>query len=152
MTPWTVACQAPLSMGFSRQEYWSGCHFLLQGICPTQGLNLGLLHCRQMLCPLSHLGSPCTHPNPISNPSIDTLLKNSSSGLQGLGHKVFLDRSPLCPPLPGKVISPVLFYFIQNCVSKIQFSSGVLYRKAELSATVFSKTHFFKYFITLSLP
>ena len=24
MIPWTVACQAPLSMGFSRQEYWSG--------------------------------------------------------------------------------------------------------------------------------
>ena len=23
-TPWTVACQAPLSMGFPRQEYWSG--------------------------------------------------------------------------------------------------------------------------------
>ena len=23
-TPWTVACQAPLSMGFSRREYWSG--------------------------------------------------------------------------------------------------------------------------------
>ena len=23
-TPWTVACQTPLSMGFSRQEYWSG--------------------------------------------------------------------------------------------------------------------------------
>ena len=30
-TPWTVACQDPLSMGFSRQEYWSGYHFLLQG-------------------------------------------------------------------------------------------------------------------------
>ena len=28
-TPWTVACQAPLSMGFSWQECWSGCHFLL---------------------------------------------------------------------------------------------------------------------------
>ena len=26
-TPWTVACQAPLSMGFSRQEYWSGLQF-----------------------------------------------------------------------------------------------------------------------------
>ena len=24
VTPWTVACQAPLSMGFPRQEYWSG--------------------------------------------------------------------------------------------------------------------------------
>ena len=26
-TPWTVACQAPLFMGFSRQEYWSGLPF-----------------------------------------------------------------------------------------------------------------------------
>ena len=29
-TPWTAVYQAPLSMGFSRQEYWSGCHCLLQ--------------------------------------------------------------------------------------------------------------------------
>ena len=29
-TPWTAAYQAPPSMGFSRQEYWSGCHCLLQ--------------------------------------------------------------------------------------------------------------------------
>ena len=35
-----------------------GCHFLLQGIFPTQGLNLGLPHCRQTLYPLSHQGSP----------------------------------------------------------------------------------------------
>ena len=27
-TPWTAAYQAPTSMGFSRQEYWSGCHWL----------------------------------------------------------------------------------------------------------------------------
>ena len=33
-----------------------GCHFLLQGIVPTQGLNPGLLHCR--LYRLSHQGSP----------------------------------------------------------------------------------------------
>ena len=30
VVPWTVACQVPLSMGFPRQEYCSGCHFLLQ--------------------------------------------------------------------------------------------------------------------------
>ena len=51
-TPWTAAFQAPLSMGFSRQEYWSGLHFLLQGIFPTQGSNLHLLyllHCRWIL-------------------------------------------------------------------------------------------------------
>ena len=39
-TLWTVARQAPLSMGFSRQDTRVGCHFLLQGIFPTQGLNL----------------------------------------------------------------------------------------------------------------
>ena len=38
-TPWTVAHHAPLSMGISKQEYWSGCHFCLQGIFPTQGLD-----------------------------------------------------------------------------------------------------------------
>ena len=35
-TPLTVARQAPLSMGFSRQEYGVVCHSLLQGIFPTQ--------------------------------------------------------------------------------------------------------------------
>ena len=34
-----------------------GCHFLLQGIFPTQGLNPDLPHCRQMLYTLSHQGS-----------------------------------------------------------------------------------------------
>ena len=41
-TPWTVAHRAPLSTGFSRQEYWSGCHFLLQGIFLTQRSKLCL--------------------------------------------------------------------------------------------------------------
>ena len=60
-TPWTVALQAPLSMGFSRQEYKSGQPFsgdLLQGIFPTQGSNMGLLHCRQILNHMSHQESP----------------------------------------------------------------------------------------------
>ena len=35
-----------------------GCHFLLQAIFPTQGLNLGLLHCWQILYHLSHQGNP----------------------------------------------------------------------------------------------
>ena len=55
-TPWTVVCQAPLSLGFSRQESGAGCHFLLQGIFRTQGLNLGLLHCRQILYQLNYKG------------------------------------------------------------------------------------------------
>ena len=37
-----------------------GCHALLQGIFPTQGLNPSLPHCRQILYSLSHQGSPNT--------------------------------------------------------------------------------------------
>ena len=60
VTPWTVASQAPLSMGFSRQETGVGCHALLQGIFPTQGSNsclLCLLHRQVGSLPLHHLGS-----------------------------------------------------------------------------------------------
>ena len=56
--PRTVAHQAPLSLEFSRQEYWSELHFILQRIFPTQVSNPGLLHCRQTLYHLSHQGSP----------------------------------------------------------------------------------------------
>ena len=36
--PWTVACQVPLSMGFSRQEYWSGLPFAPPGELPNPGI------------------------------------------------------------------------------------------------------------------
>ena len=41
-TPWTVACQAPLSMGFSRQEHWSGLPCLPRGDLPDPGMNTGV--------------------------------------------------------------------------------------------------------------
>ena len=41
MTPWTVACQSPLSMEFSRQEYWSGLPFPSSGDLPDPGLEPG---------------------------------------------------------------------------------------------------------------
>ena len=37
-TPWTVAYQAPLSMGFSRQQYWSGLPFPSPGDLPDPGI------------------------------------------------------------------------------------------------------------------
>ena len=40
-TSWTVACQAPLSMGFSRQEYWSGLPFPSPGNLPDPGIKPG---------------------------------------------------------------------------------------------------------------
>ena len=44
VTLWTTAHQAPMSMGFPGKNPGVGCHFLLQGIFPTQGSNLHPLH------------------------------------------------------------------------------------------------------------
>ena len=40
-TPWTIAGQVPLSMGFSRQEYWSGLPFPSPGDLPKPGIEPG---------------------------------------------------------------------------------------------------------------
>ena len=72
VTPWAVACQAPLSMGFPRQEY-----FLLQGIFPTQRLNPSLLNWQEDSLPLSHRGSPkWKKADPISHVLYDSFYMN----------------------------------------------------------------------------
>ena len=55
-TPWTPG--SSIHGIFLGKSTGVGCHFLLQGIFPTQGWNPGLPHCRQTLCHLSHQGSP----------------------------------------------------------------------------------------------
>ena len=65
-TPWTVTRQAPLFMGFSRQNAGVGCHALLQVTYSTQEFNSGLLHCRWLLYHLSHQASPFTR-KPLPN-------------------------------------------------------------------------------------
>ena len=61
VTPWTVACQAPLSMDFPGKHTGVGCRALLQGIFPTQRLNLhllSLLHWQAESLSLRPLGKP----------------------------------------------------------------------------------------------
>ena len=53
-TPWTVAFQALRPWCSPGKNTWVGSHSLLQGIVLIQGLNLGCLHCRQILYQLSH--------------------------------------------------------------------------------------------------
>ena len=55
VVPNSLRCHG-LSMGFSRQEYWSGLLFPSPGIFLTQGSNPGLLHCRQILNHMSYQG------------------------------------------------------------------------------------------------
>ena len=57
-TPWNVAYQAPPSMKFSRQEYWSRLPFPSPGDLPDPGVEPESLHCRQTLYHLSHQGNP----------------------------------------------------------------------------------------------
>ena len=52
-----LLCQATLSMEFSGKNTEVGCHFLLQGIFPTHGLNLSHLHCKETLYHLGQQGS-----------------------------------------------------------------------------------------------
>ena len=57
MTPWTVAARLFCPWDFPGKNTGVGCYSLLQGIYPTQGSNLGLPYCRQILYHLSHQGN-----------------------------------------------------------------------------------------------
>ncbi|CAM9750100.1 unnamed protein product [Rangifer tarandus platyrhynchus] len=57
-TPWTVAHQAPLSRGFSRQEHWSGLPFPSPGDLPDPGTEPGSPALRADSSPTEPLGSP----------------------------------------------------------------------------------------------
>ena len=57
-TPWTVAHQAPLSMEFSKQEYWSRLPFPTLGDLPNLGIKPESPALAGDSLPLCHLGSP----------------------------------------------------------------------------------------------
>ena len=86
--PWTVAHQSPLSMGFSMPEYWSGYHFLLQGVIQGSNLHcLWLLHCRWIPSRLSHK---------FSSVQFSCSVVSDSLWLHGMQHV----RAPCPSPTP----------------------------------------------------
>ena len=111
VTPWTVARQAPLSMGLSWQEYWSGMLFPSPGGFLTQGWNPSLLHLLNWQAdslPLNHLGNQRSHrecllilyPHPATLTYTHSLLMVSSLTLPG-------SRRPASSALaPGRMPSP----------------------------------------------
>ena len=97
-TPWTIACQVPLSMGFSRQEYWSGLSFPSPGDLAHPGIEPSFLHFRELLYHLSYKGSPY----------LPSASQGTTSGLQepnkvGLKHQ----DSILELSLPGSLSNPL---------------------------------------------
>ena len=59
--PWTVALQAPLSMGFSRQKYWCGLPYPPPGDLPDPGIEPGSPELQADSLPLSHQGDSYTN-------------------------------------------------------------------------------------------
>ena len=71
VNPWTVAHQAPLTMGFSRQEYWSGLSFPFPEELPNPGIEpvSPVLQVESLL--LSHQGGPKTERLSLVNSKIE---------------------------------------------------------------------------------
>ena len=103
-TPWTVACQSPLSMGFSSKNTEVGWHFLLQVIFLTQGSNPGLLHCRQILYRLGHQGRLVSLLDPL-NVSLNSPFDLDSSETQkAMCHLLWVSDLNLTPVWRLKVL------------------------------------------------
>ena len=84
-TPWTVACQVPLSMGFPRQEYWSGLPFRFQGDLSNPGIKHGSHALATDSLPLSHQGSPSLCPQ-LSSVHFSCSVMSDSLSPHGLHH------------------------------------------------------------------
>ena len=91
-TPWTVAHQAPLFVGLSRQECWSRLPCPPPGDLPDPGIKPGIAYTscigRHVLHHLSHQGSPWSvHPLPISRAMAHSRLPSGHHGALGVGGK-----------------------------------------------------------------
>ena len=63
-TPWTVGCQAPLSMGFPKQGYWSGVPFPSPGDLPNPGIEPAPPALAGRFFTTAPPGNPCFNKNP----------------------------------------------------------------------------------------
>ena len=100
-TPWTVACQAPPSMEFSRLEYWSG--FPTLGTFLTQGLKLRFLHLNWQVSSL-----------PLVPPGKPHVYIYSPFFLDFLPVEVTTERWVEFPVVYSRY--SLVIYFILNCV------------------------------------
>ena len=90
-TPWTIACRLLCPWDFPGENTRAGCHFLLQGIFPTQGSNLlllSLLHWQANSLPLHRLESPvflCLHNYQLEFPFSSGLTGKQQQWLKQIG-------------------------------------------------------------------
>ena len=149
-TPRTINWQAPLSMGFSKQEYWSGFPCSPQGDLPNPGIKTASPALQVFLYPLSHLKSPRSILN------LWAKISNQFGLVHGLptppvvsrNIKTFYSRETLfsvsAPPwissgLQGLSPSPSPCSFIMCKMELIMFFSGFLWdTKSQICSAMLS--------------
>ena len=89
-TPWTVAYQAPLSMEFSRQEYWCRLPFPSPGDLPDPGIEHGSPTLQADSLPSEPPGKPTTEAPPLRKTSRQPCCLKEAAQIQ---YKVVLDTS-----------------------------------------------------------
>ena len=119
-TPWTVTYQAPRSMGFSRQEYWSGLPFPSPGDLPNPGIEPGSPALQTDALPSEPLGKL----EPIPNSSLISLYSQSHSNMFARARThthtytpAFLDNRK---SIPGSLWGPRLVLH-HTCKMQIHF-------------------------------
>ena len=114
-----------------------GSHFLFQGIFPTQGLNLGLLHCRRILYHLSHQGSPNDKAH-----SGGSDIKESTCSAGDLG---LIPGSGRSPEQGNR--NPLQYSCLENSMDRAQ-SIGVTWRWTQSSNYACTHTqHMYRYIL-----
>ena len=102
MSPWTISFQAPLCTELSRQEYWTGLPFPSPEDLPNPGIEpMVLLHCGQILYPLSHQGS--------------SVLTHSSSSSSNVSRSVMSDS---CNPTDWRLPDSFVHRILQASILK----------------------------------
>ena len=135
MTPWTKICQAPLSMEFSRKNTGGGCHFLFQGLFPTQGLNPYLLHCRWI-----HFSEPPGKPNLVlkylqfvkKTKQNKTKNYDENNKTTDIRNHLTEDYKYNLKILEWTVLYILWFYFLANCVN-VAFGKEIVKSSADSS-------------------
>ena len=107
VTQWTAARQAPLSIGFSRQEYWSGLPCPPPGDLPDPGIQLESL----MSPPMAGRFFPSSEPKTVKEKVVENVLSAQvchSPGLQEVGTAdctAWLPSTPCCPECGSRLLS-----------------------------------------------
>ena len=129
-----------------------GSHSLLQGIFPTQELNPGLPHCRQILYQLSHQGNPSILEwvaYPVSRESSDPWVEPKSPALQADSLPAELPGNPSLVNMNMQIKISMRHYFISTKIVKIICHGGWLKIYHECFFISFNKCHWGKKKITV---